>query len=131
MPETVREHLSPKQEKAIAALITSKTLEEAAQKVGVHPRTLHRWRAEDPLFEVEYRSARRQALDEGVASLQAGLSEAVTVLRECLSERNPHVRIRAALGLIEHGLAAHASFELDERLKALEGDRGEEYSTSC
>src|SRR5215213_9948120 len=119
MTQTVREHLTPRQEKAVAALITSKTLEEAAQKSGVSPKTLYRWRYEDPLFETEYRYARRQALDDGIAALQCGISESVQVLRECLKERNPHVRIRAALGLIEHGLAAHQSFELEQRIKQL------------
>jgi len=127
MAESVREHLTPRQEKGIAALVTSKTIEEAANKAGVAPRTLHRWR-EDPLFEAEFRHARRQALDAGVSSLQCGLSEAVEVLRNCLKERNPSVRIRAALGLIEHGLAAHQTFELDQRLRALE-EHAEERAT--
>ena len=120
MAEAVREILTPKQERAIAALITSKTLEEAAQRAGVSPRTLYRWQHEDPLFQVEWRSARRAALDAGLAALQSGVGEAVQVLRESLKERNPHVRIRAALGLLEHGLAANAQLELEARLKALE-----------
>src|SRR5215213_5973503 len=115
MTEIAREHLSAKQEKAVAALIVSKTIEEAAERAGVSPKTLYRWRTEDPLFATAWHSARREALDAGIAALQSGVSEAVQVLRESLKERNPHVRIRAALGLIEHGLAAHASFELDER----------------
>ena len=67
MSQDVREHLTPRQEKAIAALITSKTLEEAAQKAGVNVRTIHRWR-EDPLFDAEFRHQRRQALDAGISS---------------------------------------------------------------
>ena len=128
MAEAVRETLTPKQERAIAALITSKTLEEAAQRAGVSPRTLYRWQHEDPLFQVEWRSARRAALDAGLAALQSGVGEAVQVLRESLKERNPHVRIRAALGLLEHGLAANAQLELEARLKALEEQDAETVS---
>ena len=128
MAEAVRETLTPKQERAIAALITSKTLEEAAQRAGVSPRTLYRWQHEDPLFQVEWRSARRAALDAGLAALQSGVGEAVQVLRESLKERNPHVRIRAALGLLEHGLAANAQLELEARLKALEEQGAETVS---
>ena len=128
MAEAVRETLTPKQERAIAALITSKTLEEAAQRAGVSPRTLYRWQHEDPLFQVEWRSARRAALDAGLAALQSGVGEAVQVLRESLKERNPHVRIRAALGLLEHGLAANAQLDLEARLKALEEQDAETVS---
>jgi|SRR5215212_3434121 len=124
MTSNVRENITPKQERGIAALVTCKTIEEAATKAAVTPRTLHRWR-EDPLFEAEFRHARRQALDAGVSSLQCGLSEAVEVLRDCLSERSPHIRIRAALGLIEHALAAHQAFELEQRIKILEEASGE------
>jgi hypothetical protein len=48
-------------------------------------------------------------------------------LRECLKERNPHVRIRAALGLCEYGLQAHQAYELDARIRVLE-EQGEELS---
>jgi len=125
MTQSVRETLTARQEKAVVALITSKSLEEAAQKSGVSPKTLYRWRHEDPLFATAWHSARREALDAGVSALQSGVSEAVQVLRECLTERNPHVRIRAALGLIEHGLAAHQSFELEQRIRQLEEASGE------
>ena len=109
-------------ERSVIALVTSKTLEEAAAKTGVTPRTLYRWQHEDPLFATAWRSARREALDAGIASLQCGLPEAVEVLRDALKERNVNARIQAALGLLEYGLSAHASFELDERLRALEGN---------
>src|SRR5215216_5607143 len=127
MANDVREHLTPKQEKAVVALIASKTVEEAAGKAGVSPRTLYRWQHEDPLFQAEWRSQRRAALDSAIASLQSGCIEAAEVLREALGERNVHARIRAALGLLEYGLAANAQFELDERLRALEeaSDQGE------
>jgi len=42
MSTNVRETLSAKQEKAIVALLASKTLEEAAARVGVTQRTLYR-----------------------------------------------------------------------------------------
>src|SRR5215217_4167043 len=126
MASDVREHLTARQEKAVAALITSKTVEEAAAKAGVSPRTLYRWQHEDPLFQAEWRSRRRAALDTAIASLQSGCIEAVEVLRGALGERNVHARIRAALGLLEHGLAANAQFELDQRLRALEEQTAEE-----
>jgi|SRR5215217_974571 len=125
MSETLREHLNPKQTKAIAALITTRTVEAAAAEVGVTSRTLRRWMAEDALFQVEYRHARRAALDEAIASMQVGAIEAVEALRSALSERSVNVRIRAAAILLEHALAANMQFNLDERLRALEEASGE------
>jgi len=77
------------------------------------------------LFQTEYRHARRAALDSAIAGLQAGAAEAVTTLRDALSDRSVNVRVRAALGILEHSLAAHQAFELNERLKALEEQAGE------
>lgn len=125
MADFVRETLTPKQEKAVAALVVSKTVEEASQRAGVSVRSLYRWMHEDPTFQVEWRHARRAALDSGIAALQSGVAEAVQVLREALGERNVHARIRAAIALVEHGLGAHQAFELDQRIKALEEQAGE------
>jgi len=125
MTQEVKEHLSAKQDKAIAALVTSRTREAAAAVAGVHPRTLARWINEDPLFEIEYRSARRQALDYAIACLQSGAVEAVEALRNALGDRSVHVRVRAAGILLEHALAAHQSFELEQRIKLLEEASGE------
>src|SRR5215207_3376238 len=96
MSESIREHLSPKQSRAIAALITTRTIEAAAAETGVTSRTLRRWISEDPLFAVEYRSARRAALDAAISSLQCGAVEAVEALRSALAERSVNVRVRAA-----------------------------------
>src|SRR5215212_10863356 len=115
MSTNVRETLTARQEKAIVALIASKTLEEAAQRCGVSPRTLYRWQHEDVLFQTEYRHARRAALDSAIAGLQAGAAEAVTTLRRALEDRSVNVRVRAALGILEYSLQAHQSFELDQR----------------
>src|SRR5215218_2251744 len=125
MSINVRETLSAKQERAIVALIASKTLEEAAGRVGVTQRTLYRWQHEDVLFQTEYRHARRAALDSAIAGLQAGAAEAVTTLRNALDDRSVNVRVRAALGLLEHALTAHQVLDLSERLKALEEASGE------
>ena len=80
---------------------------------------------EDALFQVEYRHARRAALDEAIASMQVGAVEAVEALRSALSERSVNVRVRAAAILLEHALAAHQAFELDQRIRVLEEASGE------
>src|SRR5215212_8422095 len=120
MAQSIREHLSPKQTRCVAALITTRTIEAAAAEVGVSPRTVYRWIHEDALFQVEWRDARRRALDGAISSLQVGAIEAVEALRSAIADRSVNVRVRASAILLEHALAANMQFELDQRLRALE-----------
>lgn len=48
--------LSPRQRKAIVALMTSRTADDAARVVGVTPRTLRRWLTDDR-FVAELKAA--------------------------------------------------------------------------
>ncbi len=41
--------LTPKQEKAITALLSQPTIEAAAASLGINPATVHRW-LQDPAF---------------------------------------------------------------------------------
>jgi hypothetical protein len=120
------DRLSTKQEKALVALVTAPSVEAAAEIVGVTRGTLHRWIREDVLFQVEYREARRAALDGAVAQLQLGATEAVEVLRKGMQDRNIHARIRSASKLIDLALKAHDQFDVETRLAALEEHRAEE-----
>jgi len=49
-----------KKEDAIAALLTQRTVEEAAKSLNIATKTLLRWMKE-PEFDAAYRAARRQA----------------------------------------------------------------------
>ena len=129
MTEKVRETLTARQEKVLATLLVAPSLESAAQTAGISPRTLYRWIHEDPLFEVEYRSARRQAIDGAIASLQLAASDSVEALRSALTDRNVSNRIRAASILLDNALKAHEAFDLAERVKELERSSGEGYAS--
>ena len=48
--------LTPKQEKAITALLAQPTIEAAAASLGINPATVHRW-LQEPAFVEAYRSA--------------------------------------------------------------------------
>ena len=129
MSQYVTETLSAKQEKALVALIAAPTLEAAAEVAKVTPRTLHRWIRGDRLFRNEYKEARRAALDGAIASLQLGATEAVETLREGMKDRNVQARIRAASILLDNAFKAHHAFDLEERLKRLEENAGDGWST--
>ena len=53
------EKLRGKQAAAIAALLSQRTIAEAAHQVGMGERTLLRWLQEDCAFQAVYRMARR------------------------------------------------------------------------
>ena len=122
--------LNPKQQKALAGLLTSPTIGTAASVADVHPRTIKRWLAEDELFVEEYRSLRQAAVDNAVAQLQAGMSEAVETLRENLDAGNPSVQVRAAVSLLELAFKAIQQQDVEARLKALEEAASEERTSS-
>jgi len=57
-----------KKEEAIVALLTTRTVEEAARAVNVSPRTLLRWQKE-PEFDLAFRAAKRVAFGQAIARL--------------------------------------------------------------
>jgi hypothetical protein len=68
-----------KKEAAIAALLSQRNQEEAAQTAGVSKRTLNRWLGM-PAFQAAYRDARRAAMSQANARLQQTASAAVSAL---------------------------------------------------
>jgi transposase-like protein len=112
------EKLSRNKEKAIAALLSHATIQEAATAVGVNESTLRRW-LKEPDFLAEYREARRQVYQHATATLQRATPEAVATLLACLKADSENVRLRAAALILEH---AHKGIELEDlevRLTAL------------
>jgi len=72
-------NLSRKQEDAIVALLSHRSIEEAAKAAGVGTRTLMRW-LKDPPFEKAYMAARRTAFRQSIARLQQMSGAAVATL---------------------------------------------------
>ena len=77
--------LKPKQEAAIAALLSNRSVEDAAHTVKIAPRTLYRWLKEAD-FDAAYRQARRSAFGQCVARLQQASSAAVSVMLKILAD---------------------------------------------
>ena len=68
-----------KQEEAIAALLSHRSIDDAAQAIHVAPRTLLRW-LQLPEFGAAYRKARRAAVSQSAARLQQATGAAVSTL---------------------------------------------------
>ena len=110
-----------KKEDAIVALLTTRTVEEAARVVGVSAKTLLRWMKE-PEFDTAYRAAKRAAFGQSIARLHHLSSAAVTTLGKVMLEPGtpPTTRVRAADSILNHTTKAIEIEGLEARLTELE-----------
>lgn len=112
------DRLSRVQDRAIAALMVTRTIAEAATAAGVGEKTLRRWLGSEP-FATEYRAAAREAAREATSALLAAQREAVEVLRACLHDGSAATRTRAARALLDLGVRVAAD-DIETRLAELE-----------
>jgi len=110
-----------KKEDAIVALLTTRTVEEAARAVGVSTKTLLRWMKELE-FDTAYRAAKRAAFGQSIARLHQLTSAAVTTLGKVMLEPGtpPATRVRAADSILDHTTKAIEIEGLEARLMELE-----------
>ena len=119
---TTPDKLSAKQHGAIAALLTSATIQGAAREAGISERQIHRWLADDQEFDAAYRRARWRATQQAIARLQHVSTAAVTVLISIAADKHmpPSSRVAAASKLIDLALKSVEIEELEARLSNLE-----------
>jgi hypothetical protein len=117
----LQERLGSKREAAILALLTARSIEDAARTANVPPRTLHRWILE-PEFDAAYRKARRAAFSQSTARLQQATSAAVSTLLKIMVDAGapPSVRVRAADSVLDHAKQAIEIEDVEVRVAALE-----------
>jgi hypothetical protein len=111
--------LPRKKERAIAALLATGTLGQAAQQAGVCEKTIRNWMATAD-FAAAYRQARQQVVEQAVGILQTASIQAVAALVRNCSCGKPGAEIAAANHLLEKSLAAVEQFDVLTRLEALE-----------
>ena len=75
--------MTPKQQKALLALLTHPTKEQAAAAAGITPKTLRSYLA-DPAFRAEYREAFSSLVEDGDESPQFRISAARSILEYSL-----------------------------------------------
>ena len=119
--------LTSKQERAIIALLSTSTVAEAAEEVGVSRRTLERWLA-DSAFVSEYRAIRGHVVEAAVARLQQATTDAVECLQRNLREAKPPTQVRAAQIILDQALRAVELYDLNDRLDRLQDYLGEDGS---
>ncbi len=120
--------LTPKQEKAVSALLTQPTIEAAAAAVGVNAATVHRWLAE-AAFSAAYRAARREAVGQAIARLQQVSGGAVAVLAQVAADKQAPAssRVAAASKLLDLAIKAVELEDIQARIQALEEAYGKQH----
>ena len=113
--------ITRKQEEAIVALLTTRTVEEAARSCNTPVRTVYRWLNEAE-FDRAYRAARRKAFAQATARLQHGASAAATTLLKVMidAETPASTKVRAAECVLAHAAKAIEIEEIEVRVAALE-----------
>ena len=113
--------LPEKQEAALLALLSHKTIKEAALAAGVSFPTLWRY-MRDPAFSLRYREARRELVECAMVRLQSDAEHAAHVLREVADDMGAPAgaRVTAARTIIELSMKSIELGDLQQRLASLE-----------
>jgi len=115
-----------KKEEAIAALLSHRSIEEAARAAGVGYKTLLRW-LEISEFQEAYRKARCEAVQQAVARLQQATGAASLTLLKLMTDPNMPgaVRLRAAAYVFDYAIKGIEVDDIEARLAALEQSASE------
>jgi hypothetical protein len=115
------EKLGRKKEAAIAALLTQRSIEDAARAVTISGKTLRRW-MKLPEFQVEYLQARRDVLLQTNARIQQNSGAAASVQLKLMADPNTpaSVRARTSQFLLEYASTSLEQEDVLVRLAALE-----------
>lgn len=107
--DTVRDSLTPKQRKALAAVLSEPTLAKAAESAGIAEVTLFRW-LRDPIFRTALREAEDAVIDNAMHRLLHVQDRVIDTLLSTMTdtEASHAVRLRAAVHAFEFTLKVHS-----------------------
>lgn len=115
--------LTPKQEKALSALLTTATYADAAKAIGVSERSIQRWMT-DPEFASAYAELRRGLVNQALDLLAKNALQAAGRLVELNDSAHPGVQLRAVLATLTLAREHSALADIEQRLAALEFPHG-------
>ena len=112
---------APARERAILALLSERTMGQAAARCGVGERTLRRWLTEDSEFKAEFEAARSAMFQVGMSRIQALAGRAVETLEDLLGAKQyPAVRLGAARTVAEIGMHQYDADTILRKLDKVE-----------
>lgn len=113
-------HLTPSQQRAIAALLEARDVRSAAATAGVGERTLYRWMGEEA-FQSVLQQQQNELLQNVLRRLTNASSMALDALERGMQATEPMPQqLRAADIVLSKLLKAREMLETEERLEALE-----------
>ncbi|MDA0204359.1 MAG: hypothetical protein O3A53_16250 [Acidobacteria bacterium] len=109
--------LTNRQNRALKALLTAKSVAEAARKASVGARSLHRWMREDPEFRRQLHETHRDSVSYAAHCLQQASVEAANNLARMVDDPDHATmpRIAAARTILEFAFRFANPQEQDER----------------
>ena len=113
--------ITPRKEKALQALLVSRTRAEAAKAAGIGESTLREY-MKDPEFLDRYREAFGNLVQDATRQAQQAIAPALSCLREIVEDKEeaPQARIQAARSTLEYALRLSEQLDIAERIKYLE-----------
>jgi transposase-like protein len=117
----VKKNITPKQHKAIEALLSGATRAAAANAAGINDRTLYKW-LQDETFTAELRRAENQAITNAQGALIGRIEENLQILDEIKRSKTAtdNARIRAVQLQLETFLSWRAALITEERINDIE-----------
>lgn len=112
---------APKQERALAALISCPTARAAAKSAGLSESALRRYK-QDPVFQAEYRKRCNELLEAACTKAKSALPPAIERLNAIVQDdaQQPREQIAAARAVCEYSLRLNEAVDIEQRLRALE-----------
>lgn len=111
--------LSSRQRKAIAALLSTRNVTEAAQASQVGERTLYRWLTL-PDFRSAVTEAEGEAIDAAARRLIGLQDSAINTIQDVLAKASAAVKLRAAQTILDYLLKLRELRSIEHRLTELE-----------
>lgn len=119
--EIIKNDLTPKQERFMVAMATSKSITEATKKAGIARVTGHKY-LKDIKFKRAFRAYRSELMQQTTALLQSASIEAVGVLRSIMMDESisPYARQQSAQTILNVAYKAHELDDIVEMVEELE-----------
>lgn len=120
--------MTPSKEKALAALLTCTTKQQAAEKAGISPRTLRDY-FKDAEFVEAYNRAFAGVVQDATRQAQQTLQPALLTLKEIMEDADiaPAARVQACRTALEYAIRLTDQNDIAERLTELEAAMGGEH----
>ena len=126
MAEDSKQKLTPGQKRAIEALLSTKSVREAAEAAELGERTVFRYLG-DPFFRQQLSAAEGDLIDQATRRLLALQGAALDTFEGVLAneEASDTVRLRAAQSVLDSLLKLRELRNIEARLVALESAIGQ------